>query len=174
MIRFQFNESKALEALVFIAQRWPGITPFFLAKVLFFADRDHLRAFGRPVLGDNYIAMDDGPVPSRVYDIVKGNIDFFGDPGAIKSALRVDRAAQYAQVFSNRDPDIEQFSETDIAALSESIEFCRSKGYRYLSDLTHKEPAWFKAAPNSLMDLELLVPEDQREEVRETAAYAVL
>jgi uncharacterized phage-associated protein len=174
MIRFQFNESKAVEALVFIAQRWPGITPFYLSKVLFFADRDHLRAFGRPVLGDNYIAMDDGPVPSRVYDIVKGNIDFFGDPAAIKSALRIDRAAQYAQVFPNRDPDIEQFSETDIAALAKSIEFCRGKGYRYLSDLTHKEEAWSKAARDSVMDLELLVPEDQREEVRETAAYAVL
>ena len=78
MVRFQFNESKAVEALVFIAKRWPGITPFYLSKVLFFADRDHLRMYGRPILGDSYIAMDNGPVPSRVYDIVKGNLDFFG------------------------------------------------------------------------------------------------
>ena len=81
--RFNFNESKTVEFLVFIAARWPGITPFFVAKVLFFADRDHLRAYGRPVTGDVYIAMPDGPVPSHVYDMVKGNLDFFGDPEAI-------------------------------------------------------------------------------------------
>jgi uncharacterized phage-associated protein len=173
MIRFQFNESKAVEALVFIAQRWPGITPFYLSKVLFFADRDHLRQYGRPVLGDIYIAMNDGPVPSRVYDIVKGNIDFFGDPAAIKSALRIDRTSQYPRVFTDREPDTTQFSQTDIAELSKAIDFCKGKGFAYLSNLTHNEEAWSSAARDTEMSLELLVPEEQREEVRETAAYAV-
>jgi uncharacterized phage-associated protein len=173
MIRFQFNESKAVEALVFIAQRWPGITPFYLSKVLFFSDRDHLRQYGRPVIGDSYIAMDNGPVPSRIYDIVKGNLDFFGDPAAIKAALRIDRASQYPKVFADREPDTTQFSETDIAALSTAIDFCRGKSFGYLSNLTHNEVAWASAACDTEMSLELLVPEDQREEVRETAAYAV-
>src|SRR5258708_37156181 len=91
MIRFNFNETKTVEAITFIAERWQGITPFFLAKVLFFADRDHLREYGRPVTGDRYIAMTDGPVPSRVYDLVKDNLDFSGDPEAIVAAIRVDR-----------------------------------------------------------------------------------
>ena len=173
MIRFQFNESKAVEALVYVAQQWPGITPFYLSKVLFFADRDHLRKYGRPVLGDNYIAMDDGPVPSRVYDIVKGNIDFFGDPAAIKAALRIDRAAQPRKLFAEREPDTALFSETDIAELSKAIDFCKGKSYGYLSNLTHNEEAWSSAPRNSVMELELLVPEEQREDVRETAAYAV-
>jgi uncharacterized phage-associated protein len=173
MIRFQFNESKAVEALVFIAQRWPDITPFYLSKVLFFADRDHLRQYGRPVLGDSYIAMDNGPVPSRVYDIVKGNLDFFGDPAAIKSALRMDRAAQPHTISAEREPNTAQFSETDIAALSAAIDFCKGKSFSYLSNLTHNEEAWSSAARNAEMELELLVPEEQREEVRETAAYAV-
>jgi uncharacterized phage-associated protein len=174
MVRFQFNESKAVEALVYIAQRWPGITPFYLSKVLFFSDRDHLREYGRPVIGDIYIAMDNGPVPSRVYDIVKGRLDFFGDPAAIKAALRIDRDAQYPQVFHRREPDIEQFSETDIAALSAAVDFCRGKSFLYLSNLTHNEEAWSSAARDTEMSLELLVPEDMREEVREAAAYAVL
>lgn len=173
MIRFQFNKSKAVEALVFIAQRWPGITPFYLSKVLFFADRDHLRQYGRPVLGDSYIAMDNGPVPSRVYDIVKGNLDFFGDPAAIKSALRMDRAAQPHTISAEREPNTAQFSETDIAALSAAIDFCKGKSFGYLSNLTHNEEAWSTAPRNAEMELELLVPEEQREEVRETAAYAV-
>src|SRR5436190_235803 len=95
MIRFNFDESKVLETLVYLARVWPGITPFYLSKILFFADRDHLFAFGRPVTGDAYVAMAHGPVPSRVYDIVKGNLDFFGDPEAINEALKIDRAGKY-------------------------------------------------------------------------------
>jgi hypothetical protein len=174
MIRFNFNEAKALEALVFIAQHWPGITPFYIAKVMFFADRNHLRAFGRPVTGDIYIAMADGPVPSRTCDIIKGNIDFFGDPEAAVSAIRVDRNESYPRVYSIRDPNVDLFSQTDIEALNQAISFCRGKSFSYLSNLTHQEPAWAQAPPNGQMDLELLVPDDMREEVREAAAYAVL
>jgi uncharacterized phage-associated protein len=172
--RFNFNESKTVEALVFLASRWPGITPFFVAKVLFFADRDHLRAYGRPVTGDVYIAMADGPVPSHVYDMVKGNLDFFGDPEAVSSAVRVDRNERYPRLYAERDPNLNLLSETDVAALESSIAFCRERSFRDLSNLTHQEVAWIEAAANGEMNPELLVPEEMREEVRESAAYAVL
>ena len=174
MIRFNFDESKAVETLVFIAQAWPAITPFYLSKVLFFADRDHLRAFGRPVTGDAYIAMNNGPVPSRIYDIVKGELDFFGDPAAIAEALKINQDGKYHQIHARRAPNTDLLSETDIAALDKAIKFCRGKSFTDLSNLTHQEPAWIKAATNAEMDPELLVPEEMREEVRETAAYAIL
>ena len=173
-VRFNFNESKTIEALVFIATRWPGITPFFLAKVLFFADRDHLRSYCRPVTGDVYIAMADGPVPSHVYDMVKGNLDFFGDPEAVTSAVRVDRNERYPRFYAEKDPNLDLLSETDVVALENSIAFCRGRSFRDLSNLTHQELAWIEAPANGEMNPELLVPEDMREEVREAAAYAVL
>jgi hypothetical protein len=33
-LRFQFDEKKAVEALTYIASKWPGITAFFASKVL--------------------------------------------------------------------------------------------------------------------------------------------
>jgi hypothetical protein len=178
MVRFNFNEAKTVEAMVFIADRWPkkpGITPFYLAKVLFFADRNHLRAYGRPVTGDAYIAMADGPVPSRVYDMVKDNLDFFGDPEAIGDAIQIERGNhRYPIIKARRKPNLDLLSETDIAALEASIHFCKDKPFGELSSLTHQEPAWFAAPANGAMDPELLVPDDMREEVRESAAYTVL
>jgi uncharacterized phage-associated protein len=174
MVRFKFNEAKTVEAVTFVADRWPGITPFYLAKVLFFADRDHLRAYGRPVTGDTYIAMEAGPVPSRTYDMVKGNLDFFGDPEAIEASINVDRNEHYLRLYAKREPDLDALSETDIVALADSIEFCHSRSFNELSSLTHQEPAWSEAPLNSAMDLERLVPDEMREEVRESAAYAVL
>jgi uncharacterized phage-associated protein len=174
MIRFNFDESKAVETLVYIARAWPGITPFYLSKILFFADRDHLREFGRPVTGDAYIAMTNGPVPSRIYDIIKGELDFFGAPAAIEDALDIVQTEKYHEVRAKREPNTELLSETDIDALDNSIKFCQGRSFSELSNLTHQEPAWFEAEANTEMDLELLVPEEMREEVRETAAYAVL
>lgn len=174
MIRFNFNETKAVEAVALIAKRWPGITPFFLAKVLFFADRNHLRYYGRPVTGDIYIAMAEGPVPSHVYDMVKNNLDFFGDPAAIVDAINITRNERYPRVYANREPKLEHLSETDIATLESAIEFCRHKPFLELSSITHQEVAWSEAPANGEMDLEKLVPEDMREEVRESAAYTVL
>jgi uncharacterized phage-associated protein len=174
MIRFYFDEAKAVETLVHIANAWPKITPFYLSKVLFIADRDHLRDFGRPVTGDAYIAMDNGPVPSRIYDIIKGKLDFFGDPTAISEALTIDEKATYHQISAKRKANTDLLSETDIAALDSAIKFCRGKSFTHLSSLTHQEPAWLHAQRNAEMDPELLVPEDMREEVRESAAYALL
>jgi len=174
VIRFNFDESKVVETLVYIASAWPKITPFYLSKVLFIADRDHLRQFGRPVTGDAYIAMDNGPVPSRVYDIINGALDFFGDPAAIEAALMVNQGAKYHEISAKRKTNTDLLSETDVAALDSAIKFCQGKSFSHLSSLTHQEPAWLHAQRNAEMDPELLVPEEMREEVREAAAYALL
>jgi len=174
MIRFYFDESKAVETLVYIASAWPKITPFYLSKVLFIADRDHLRRYGRPVTGDIYIAMDNGPVPSRIYDIINGALDFFGNPAAIDTALTIKQQGKYHRVTARRRANTDLLSETDVAAIDNSIQFCKGKSFGELSSLTHQEPAWLKAQRNAEMDPELLVPEEMREEVREAAAYALL
>jgi uncharacterized phage-associated protein len=174
MVRFNFDESKAIEALVYVAGEWAGITPFYLSKVLFFADRDHLRQYGRPVTGDMYIAMANGPVPSRIYDMVKGNLDFFGNPEAIGDAIRVDYNARYRRLYANRPATLDLLSETDLKALADAVQLCRGKSSPELMHLTHQEPAWLLAEANAEMNPELLVPDDMREEVREAAVYAVL
>jgi hypothetical protein len=43
-------------------------------KVLFFADVNHLNNYGRPIVGDDYVALPHGPVPQTTYDILKADI----------------------------------------------------------------------------------------------------
>jgi hypothetical protein len=69
-IRFDFNPEKALEALIFVANERPNISFYYIVKILYYADKDHLNRYGRPILGDRYIAMEHGPVPSVVYDML--------------------------------------------------------------------------------------------------------
>ncbi|WP_409530306.1 Panacea domain-containing protein [Shinella sp.] len=44
---------------------------FHALKTLYYADRAHLQRYGRPITGDRYIAMENGPVPSYAYNAVK-------------------------------------------------------------------------------------------------------
>ena len=43
-----------------------------LIKFLYIADRESLQEKGSPLTFDNWVAMDNGPVLSGVYDLIKG------------------------------------------------------------------------------------------------------
>ncbi len=62
---FSFSHRKATQALNFFAAKAGGkINKMKALKLVFFADRYHLRKYGRPVVGDEYLAMNYGPVAS--------------------------------------------------------------------------------------------------------------
>jgi len=52
MLRFQFDEKKGVEALIYIASKWPSATVFYASKVLFFAEKFHLNKYARPIAAD--------------------------------------------------------------------------------------------------------------------------
>lgn len=177
MLRFQFDERKGVEALTYIAGRWPGVTAFFAAKVLFFAEKKHLNRYSRPIVGDTFIAMPNGPVPSTIYDFIKGRLDQAGDPEAVISALVIE-SSPYPRVTARRPYDADALSESDIECLDEAIAFCKGRRFGELSGLTHQERAWIDAPANGPMDYEAMIEGDDRdlivEEAREFAAYGVL
>lgn len=177
MLRFQFDEKKGVEALTYIASKWSGVTAFFAAKVLFFAEKQHLNRYSRPIVGDTFIAMPNGPVPSTLYDFIKGKLDQAGDPDAIMAALLIERDP-YPRVAAQRDPDTDALSPSDLECLDEAIAFCRGRGFAALSSLTHQERAWLEAPANGPMDYEHMIESADRDDIlaeaREFAAYGVL
>lgn len=177
MLRFPFDERKALEAVVLVAKAWPGITPFYASKVFFIADKDHLNLFGRPVVGDRYVAMENGPVPSVIYDWFKGSFDFMADPEAIARSVEFNRNGRIPTATAKRDPDLAHLSSSDIAALERAVNFCRGKSFGYLSAYTHRDPAWQEADLNAEMDPRLMIEGEHRDravqEAEEFARYGV-
>lgn len=177
-IRFQFNERKGVEALTYVARQWPGITAFFASKVLFFAEKKHLNRYARPIVADTFVAMPNGPVPSTLYDFIKGQLGQAGDPEAIQEALAFSRE-QYPTVTARRAANVDVLSPSDVECLEEAIAFCRPRTFGVLSELTHRERAWAEAPQNGPMSYEKMIDEgpdhdDILEEVRDFAAYGVL
>ena len=70
-IEFRFNKDKANAVILYLAQKDYGISKMRLLKYVFFADLYHINKYGRPILGDKYVAMDNGPVLSKLYDMLK-------------------------------------------------------------------------------------------------------
>ena len=67
---FVLNAQKAIEAIVYLATKKPNMTQYYFMKMMFYADKYHLNMYGMPVIGDKYIKMANGPVPSFVLDAI--------------------------------------------------------------------------------------------------------
>lgn len=141
-IHLKFDYKKATQVLNFFALKQGGeINKLKALKLVFFADRYHLRKFGRPITNDEYYAMKLGPVASGVKDIAE-NSSFLDEKEGIyrEEFLKSDRY----DFCSLRDIDTNVFSESDLEALEFSWnKFGQFDEFR-LSDLTHFYPEWQK------------------------------
>lgn len=179
-LKFAFSERKALEALAYIAIQWPGITPFYLSKVFFYGEKQHLNKYGRPIVADTYIAMPRGPVPSTVKDIVDENFEHVDAPEEFDRFIKIEHT-RYKSVYSRvREEDLQHLTASDKECLDAAIAFCKGKGIDELMYITHLEKAWANAAVNRPMNYEDFIDDDNphKEQVlasaREFAAYGVL
>lgn len=178
-ISFRMNYEKAVEALVLLAKLKPGIDIYHISKVLFYADKRHLNLYARPVLGDDYICMQHGPVPSGVRDLLTENAWLSPDLiDKVAEALEIE--GRHRNLRAKREPDLSLFSETDIECLEWSLREYGDKPFSKLRDLTHKETCYLVAGTNEPIDYRYMVDETNPNraeilsEMEESAAYASL
>jgi len=142
--QLDFDYQKATQAINYFARKTSSNkeNKMKLIKLIWLADRYHLRKYGRPVIGDRYVAMPLGPVGSGVKDIAEASD--FAAKEELAYAKKYIRPVSRLIVESISNVDTDVFSETDI----ESFEFA----YKYfgkldefsLSELAHKYPEWNK------------------------------
>jgi uncharacterized phage-associated protein len=141
---FKFDSEKAVETILYIAQR--ARIPDFLhiCKILYFADKNHLEEYGRFICGDHYIAMSNGPVPSGTYDILK--------QARITKQHGFIVQGSYS-VAPLRGPDLSVLSESDIESLDIAISQYGGMSIGELIEISHDE-AWQAADENALISVE--------------------
>lgn len=132
---------KATQALNFFARQSGGsINKLKALKLLFFADRYHLRKFGRPVSECAYFAMTHGPVASEAKHIAE-------------DGTRLDPTARtYTRKFLRKkgDYDCASVADVDAAVLSDSDREALEFAWKYfggfskyqLRNITHHYPEW--------------------------------
>lgn len=152
-----YDEDRAIQALAYLATRAAGhtITKLVALKLVYLADRYHLRKYGRPILDDEYRAMKYGPVAMKTKNLVERLAGPGRDPA---DAIAVETLpGDRLGIRPLRAPDTRKLSETDIEALDCAIEqlFLHAD----IVDFTHQFPEWKKhkdalerGAPSVRMD----------------------
>jgi len=135
---------KATQALNLLARKKDGkINKMKAMKLIFLADRLHLRKYGRPIIGDMYWAMKLGPVGS----LTKNIAEFSGIPEDILSYARryIKPLDEKKQTFVSLKPeDAGVFSQTDLECLEAVYDAFSDKDQFELAEITHTYPEWLK------------------------------
>lgn len=144
----RFDPRKAIEAIVYIASETPAPGFHKISKILYFADKLHLERYGAMISNDVYIAMDNGPVPSRIYDFMKfaagRSVPAVNAIAAIAEAIVVNGYT----VKALRNADCDYLSQSELQCLDQIIASHGRKSFGELTDESH-DAAWHSVAEDS-------------------------
>jgi len=144
-IRFFFDREKFVTAMQILCRRTDNLDMLKAVKLLYFIDREHLRTYGRPVLGDYYVAMPLGPVPSQSYDALK--MVQAGEASDIPLTSK-DVGRRYPVFDATKDPDFSYLSKSELRSVENVIKQFGDKSGTELSDIAHKHQTWKKSKPD--------------------------
>ena len=119
-----------------------------IIKLIWAADRYHLRKYARTVTYDNYVAMFRGPVGSTTKDVVEfetgfGNVSD-GDNRYSEKFLKFYQTNGDGYITAVAETDMNELSETDVEALDFAIENFGKMSTDEVINFTHKYPEWEK------------------------------
>lgn len=166
------NTKKIIQALAYLATHTEGNTLSSIKayKLLWLADRCHLRQNGRTITGDRYYALPKGMVPTDAKHLLDGDATALETPsGYFEQWIEKSEGHSYRAI---KAPDLTEFSKTDIDVLDRVIALYSKKNGRELSELSHKYPEWQryedmlsdKKARNSFpIDMDLMFENSQED-----------
>jgi len=154
------DAEKALEVVVYISHKTTDL--FHIVKTIYYADKIHLEKYGRLITGDYYVAMEDGPVPSGAYDLIK---NVRGDEYTYEKKIIDAHPEKALQAKGNdvtplRGADLDYFSESDKECLDEAIEKYAGMDGGKLSQIVHEEEAYKKTERNKPIPLIAIITLD--------------
>jgi uncharacterized phage-associated protein len=163
-LRFSFNASKFANAVAYLAQACPGSTKMTICKQLYFADKEHLVRYGRPIVGDEYYKLEHGQVPTQGLDMLRGKAD------AAKNALLEKYVTVLGDsVHPKQAPNKKAFSKTDLEILDLVIEKYGRMSAGELRKLAHTEPSYLKSENLSPIDYALFFDASGDSQVKDLA-----
>ena len=137
-----YREEKALQALYYLQSKTHITDKMSLVKLLFFADRFHVRNFCIPMLCDSYTAMRQGPVCSKTYDLIKKGQYFDYLPEQKQKFVAKNLTCENETVVTVCDTGDDYLSPSDKMALDFSIEHFSAYDRKDLSKISHVYPEW--------------------------------
>jgi uncharacterized phage-associated protein len=134
VLRFALNRDRALATAEYLLSRLgPEYYYMSLLKLIFFADRYHIRKYARPVTSDTYYAMEQGPVASFLLNVFHGKFP---------AITEIKPGNDYTVKLVKKSNRLEWLSKSDIEAIEFSIKHFAKFNKWDLVDITHAYPEW--------------------------------
>ncbi|MGO8674776.1 MAG: Panacea domain-containing protein [Limisphaerales bacterium] len=164
MNEFPYNPVRATQAAAWLVSRAGGkMNVIRLSKLLYIADREALRRWGRPIIGGDYASMEHGPVISQVVDCLKTTEERGGPRTTWDKHLR--REGNYIHLVE--DPGRGQLHAAATKLLDAIFADCRNLTQWEVRDLTHKFPEYenpgTSSKPIDMEDVLRAVDKDESE-----------
>jgi len=137
MINLKFDKEKSIAALLYIVKQLEKADLHKISKILYYADQKHITKYGTSITGDFYFAAKFGPVPSKIYDILKTvRGDSLYQTNEFKKYFTVD----YSYIVTAlEEADLDEFSESDLECINEAIKENKEKHFNDLVEKSHKK-----------------------------------
>lgn len=142
-MQLSFSYKKAIQSLNYFAiQSGGSLNKMKALKLIYFADRYHLRKYSRPITNDTYFALPYGPVASASRNVLEDGDEYQTPESSYKQQfVQVTDKYSYKSIH-----DVKQdvFSQSDQEALSYAWKTYSHKDHFALADETHLFPEWSK------------------------------
>jgi hypothetical protein len=156
MITPIFDFDRSINAILYIADKLIISDFHKIFKILYISDREHLAKWGRLITGDTYIKMPNGPVPSKIYDILKvvRGDSFFSDEMKSRYSSLFEVNNNYL-IKPLKKPNLDYLSESDLKEIDIALEKYGNLTFKEISTVTH-DIAWNMtrdSCPISIIDI---------------------
>ena len=137
---------KIVQALTYFASKQEGheLDNMKAYKLLWLADRSHLRLYGRSITNDTYYAMPFGPVPSDAKQLLENHATHLVNDEEYKKSYIQTLGKKYKAI---KEPDMRVFSDSDREVLDKVIRSFNGLSAKELSDFSLTFPEWKKYQP---------------------------
>lgn len=115
-----FDKQRIVEMVSYILNETGGADVYHIVKILYFAEQKHLVKWGAPLISDDFVKMDYGPVPTETYDALKVSAKGeFAD--LMRGSYKRAREDARGYLLPIRTADMDYISASEKEALDASI-----------------------------------------------------
>lgn len=136
----KYNEVKAAQVAASLLKLRGGTMHYMkLIKLMYIIDRTALINWGRPVTFDHHVSMDNGPVLSKTYGIIRD------EPEPNQSGVwntYISQPKDYCVSLINNNPPCEKLSDAEIKLINKVFKDYGRMNRWELNELSHKFPEW--------------------------------
>lgn len=176
---FAFSIDKLIQTVIFFVHNTSPekLGKVKLMKLLYYSDFRHMREYGRPIVGDSYYKLENGPVPTLTLNLISeaetcGNdkpdeedlADTKNYVQKFKEAINITIKDYYGKRKLQFNPRIEfnpkVFSKSDLTIMEKvAKEFYDDNGSE-ISEKSHKEIGWRASDLFSVIDYRYALDQD--------------